>query len=90
MQHYSSVHVLMLYWENGREVFKDQVRELAVEFRRFNYHVNTWHIPSARPWRSLSKRLLDFLKTDQRARLLIIYYGGHGQNNEDKHNVWLW
>jgi hypothetical protein len=87
---YSTVKVLMIRWKDStQEDFKTQLKRLAREFTAHNYDVEEYEIESEKPQQSLSTRLLSFLSYDGRNTMLILYYGGHALNNQDKSCIWL-
>lgn len=87
----------MIDWEqtkhddtSERAEFKSQREALAKEFKMYRFTTVNYSIPPRRPYRALNKRLQELLVYDEYRTLLIIYYGGHGENNDDKNHVWLW
>lgn len=90
----------MVDWEKSKEddaseraEFQSQREALAREFKMYRFTTVNYSIPSERskrPYRELNKRLQEFLVHDETGTLLIIYYGGHGENNDDKNHIWLW
>ncbi|KAL9614267.1 MAG: hypothetical protein Q9167_001223 [Letrouitia subvulpina] len=83
---YKSVSVLALYWEQADHPgFQQEARSLGALFsKRFHYDVDYFPIPSANSHVELDTRINLLLK--QRGHLdhlLIIYYGGHGDPNND-------
>lgn len=97
---YRKVHALMIDWEESigddpleRVEFQCQREALEREFRMYRFTTENYSIPSGRsrrPYRELNMRLQEFLILDEAGTLLIVYYGGHGENNDDKNHIWLW
>jgi hypothetical protein len=89
---YRSVRALLITWEDAAEKeFAEQREALAKEFKQHGFVVEeAFEIKSTRPHQSLIPRLQQFLANDRDGTLLILYYGGHGMNNEDKDHIWLW
>lgn len=92
---YKSVSVLALYWQDADHPgFQQEARSLGRLFsKKFHYDVDYFAIPSANSHVELDTRINLLLQ--QRGHLdhlLIIYYGGHGDpdNNigEEKLAVW--
>jgi hypothetical protein len=89
---YSAVKVLILYWCDGQDDFRNEGQKLGKLFATsFNYDVEEFSIPSTNSYLSLHnvviKRLLDVIKSSKEKRglpLLIIHYGGHGEQNDDR------
>lgn len=89
---YTKAEALMIGWKDGgktQETFKDQRNKLGYELDGFNFGVETFEIESLKPYRTLFQRLHEFLKNDDQDTLLVVYYGGHGEKNEDNQLVWL-
>lgn len=88
---YTSVKALMISWEDtAQKAFKSQLLKLSTVLKAYKFDVEEFEIESVKPFQTLSERLHRFLRNDQDGALLIIYYGGHGMNNQDKNNIWLW
>jgi hypothetical protein len=89
---YTAVKVLMICWKDcAQKEFKKQLDELSKEFKAYGFDVEpVYSIESHKSHQRLDLRLHEFLKYDKQDTLLIIYYGGHGRNNSDKNNIWLW
>ena len=90
---YNNVHALMLAWKgSGQDDFRRQRKTLGDELKLWNYGVEDYDILNdAMAHRDLNHRLNNFLRAyDKPGTLLILYYGGHGFNDEDQTNVWLW
>jgi hypothetical protein len=82
---------LICWRDPGQPEFEKQLNSLAKEFKAYNYDVYpVYKIESRNSHRQLDRRLHEFLQFDQDGALLIIYYGGHGKQSEDKNNIWLW
>lgn len=89
---YAAVHVLLLSWINDDLGVIDEVLELQEVFQtRYSFHTQEWKIPSNRSHISLALRIMQFLEEfESQENLLIIYYGGHGNMNDDRQCVWSW
>jgi hypothetical protein len=88
---YEAVKVLMICWKDAQKEFKRQLDELSKEFEAYGFDVEpVYRIETQKSHQRLDLRLHEFLKYDKQGTLLIVYYGGHGQNNPDKNNIWLW
>jgi hypothetical protein len=89
---YSAVKVLILYWSDGQDDFRDEGQNLGRVFATsFNYDVEEVPIPSINSYLNLHniiiKRLLDVIKAAKEKcglPLLVIHYGGHGDQNDDR------
>ena len=89
---YNEVRVLLICWEDsGQKEFEQQLLGLQKEFKEYGFNIEEepYKIKSEQPYRRLAARLQEFLEYDREGTLLIIYYGGHGQNDEDQNNIWL-
>jgi hypothetical protein len=89
---YTKAEALLICWKHGgktQETFKDQRDKLGHELEGYNFGVETFEIESVKPYRTLFQRLHEFLRHDDRETLLVVYYGGHGEKNEDNQLVWL-
>ena len=92
---YRSVFALLLYWEDGdHKGFQKEAETLGEVFTtEFRFEVGFFAIPTEQSHISLDKRinllLTEYGKSDN---LLIVYYGGHGDPNdeagEEKLAVW--
>jgi hypothetical protein len=88
---YTDVHVLLIYWEDGNNDFYEQLQKLGKKLKSsYSYSVEEYALQSEEPYRTLNKKLTDFLDNGHENALLIIYYGGHGGINKDRNHVWLW
>ena len=89
---YKEVHVLLLSWEDDNLGVINEVVELDDVFRNtYHYQTETWKIPSTRSHNSLAAKIVKFLDDyESQDNLLITYYGGHGEMNDDRQCVWLW
>jgi hypothetical protein len=83
--------VLLLSWEGGDSLIYSQLQELHGVFREdYEFSSEEYFIPNKKSNRELNTKLGDFLKKyDARSHLLIIYYGGQGALDEDRHALWL-
>ncbi|KAL8791586.1 MAG: hypothetical protein Q9195_005850 [Heterodermia aff. obscurata] len=87
---YKEVHALLLSWEDDNLGVVDEVKELGDVFRSlYGFTTETWKIPSKRSHNSLAAKILGFLDDhESKDNLLIVYYGGHGEMNDDRQCVW--
>jgi hypothetical protein len=92
MAGYKAVHALMLCWEGCEDAFRDQRSLMSAELRKWNFEVEEYDIDAnIAAHRRLNGRLLDFLNSKAATdTLLIVYYNGHGQNDDDKASIWAW
>ena len=89
---YKEVHTLLLSWEDDNLGVVDEVNELEDVFRRlYGFETEAWRIPSKRSHNSLAAKIIGFLDDyESKDNLLIVYYGGHGEMNDDRQCVWSW
>ena len=89
---YKEVHTLLLSWEDDNLGVADEIDELGDVFRNlYSFDVEEWKIPSKRSHNSLAAKVLGFLDDyESKDNLLIVYYGGHGEMNDDRQCVWSW
>ena len=89
---YKGVYVLLLSWEMDNLGVIREIMELQEVFRsQYHFETEEWKIPSHKSHNSLSSRILNFVESyDDKNNLLIIYYGGHGGMNDDRHCIWHW
>lgn len=80
---YRAVHGLFLAWKDVAQpeaAIKEQLRDLkdTLEYY-YNYdQIETWEIPSYKPYNALDRKLRDFIDdNDGEKTLLIVYYRGH-------------
>ena len=88
---YTGVQVLLLSWVDDNLGVKKEVNELEKVFRQiYNFGTEIWDIPSGtKSHHSLAGKLWRFIEDyDDKDRLLIVYYGGHGGMNDDRQCVW--
>lgn len=89
---YRNVYVLLLCWEEDNLGVAVELQELdEVLSQTYHFQTQAWRIPSANAHNALAFQLMDFLRNhDDRENLLMIYYGGHGEMNDDRQCVWSW
>ena len=89
---YKEVHTLLLSWEDDNLGVADEIDELRDVFRNlYSFEAEEWKIPSKRSHNSLAAKVLGFLDDyESKDNLLIVYYGGHGEMNDDRQCVWSW
>ena len=92
---YKSVEVLALYWEDGDDPgFKEEAHTLGDVFSvDFRYNVRYYAIPTEQSHVELDTRINLMLKYQGHPdHLLILYYAGHGDPNdnagEEKLAIW--
>ncbi|KAL9586255.1 MAG: hypothetical protein Q9212_001031 [Teloschistes hypoglaucus] len=87
---YHNVYVLLLCWEEDNLGVAVELQELdKVLGQTYHFQTEAWRIPSTNPHNALAFRLMEFLRDhDDRENLLMIYYGGHGEMNDDRQCVW--
>lgn len=56
----------------------------------YSYNVHQYDIPSEKPDKALTRRVLDFLDQDGDETLFIVYYAGHGRNGTHSAEGPLW
>lgn len=83
---YTSVTVLLLYWEKRDEILEgvqEEVYKLQKLFTNFfGFNVEIWELPCDGSVKiELSHKLLDFSEHAEEGELLILYYGGHASND---------
>ena len=84
---YKRVSVLMFYWEESdHEGFEEEARSLGEFFSGdFHFEVDYYAIPSEQSHVKLDTRINLLLnECGHRDHLIIIYYGGHGDPNDDE------
>jgi hypothetical protein len=88
---YSAVNVLMLRWETETSLsVVEEMDELARVFSGlYSFTVNTFLIPSEKPQRKLSQRIMNLLEDEDDAETLqIIYYSGHSFLSNSGEIIW--
>ncbi|KEY73515.1 hypothetical protein S7711_03680 [Stachybotrys chartarum IBT 7711] len=86
---YAEVKVLTLYWEDAAEGFQAEVKEIRRLFEDiFSFDVVEYAIPSDdSDLITVAMRVLDEVRSIcARPALFIIYYGGHGDEDDDHHS----
>lgn len=85
------IHVLLLLWEEDDLDLHTHVRDLQLLFTGdCNFTTTqTFNIPSAKPYKSLSIELHEWIaKSSKKENLLIVYYNGHGHLDSIHHLKW--
>lgn len=91
---YSSVHVLLLRWEDDDLGTEREVADLEKVFRdSYHYYTERYEIPTDDPTTQLEYKLNDFRRAyDDGNSLLVLYYGGHGalerRYNGPSRSIW--
>jgi len=85
----TKAQVLVLYWDDGEEGFKEEARAVRTLFEQvFHYPVSEFAIPTTNSYFALLASVAEALALahDQAGTsLFIIHYGGHGDRDDDKH-----
>jgi hypothetical protein len=85
-----------MHWKDDDLGCHTEVEELGQFFRDiFGYTTQTYIIPSetknVNPERKLLMEVLRVLDEHPlRSHLVIFYYGGHGELNQQGSSVWVW
>ena len=85
-KYYQQVYVLIVYWkESDDEGFKREAVELGELFAsQFRYTTFAFPIPTQESYSALKERILHYIRTcGSPDSLLIVYYGGHGDEDDD-------
>ena len=85
---YFGAAVLALYWEAAEEGYRKEATDVADFFReKLHYNAETFPIPSDNSHKALSNCINNFIVChDAEEKLLLIHYGGHGDENADRDN----
>lgn len=88
---YASVTALLLYWEDNDfhpEEEVDAIRELFE--RDFGFSSLTFSIPSRRAQQELNREISAFVSnySNKVDSLILVYYAGHGDVEDDGKSVW--
>lgn len=84
---YLGAAVLALYWEVADHVdYKKEAVDVVELFKsKFNFHAEAYPIPSTKSQIALSRKIIEFIQIhDAQENLLVIHYGGHGDENADR------
>ena len=88
---YTSVSVLLLRWEDDLTVEQDLLQLQKVFQERFNYHTESWCIPSCpNPSIKLTVQMAQYIEYARSDHLLIVYYAGYGFVGSDHNLYWAW
>ncbi|KAF7873975.1 hypothetical protein EAF04_002647 [Stromatinia cepivora] len=86
---YKGVTVLLLRWEEDLSVEQDLLLLQKVFQERFNFHTESWNIPSGpNPNIKLVKQLAHHIELTAPNNLLIVYYAGYGFVGSDHQLYW--
>jgi len=83
---YLAVRVLSLYWQDADHLgYEREAKAMSAFFRdKLRYLVDSFPIPSRGSQLEVESEISRFLlKDDDTLALHIIYYGGHGDPNDD-------
>jgi hypothetical protein len=88
-ERYSQVSVLLLRWKQDDLGVISELRQLQAVFEdAYGFDTESFDIPEEDPEKALASRVLDFRGTATQDRLLIVYYGGHSDDQNPQHSVW--
>ncbi|KAL8991635.1 MAG: hypothetical protein Q9169_007796 [Polycauliona sp. 2 TL-2023] len=87
---YTSVHVLLLRWDEDDLNVQVELTMLKLVFEsQFRFLCEQFDIPGRDPTRALQKKLYEFQDAHQgEDELLIVYYGGHGDPDRRGRSIW--
>ena len=91
---YTSVHALLLGWKDDDLGTEKEINDLNSLFQNtYYYQTEKYLIPSQDPATNLADKLMDFKKSyDSSRNLLLVYYGGHGflerHDNRPSRSIW--
>lgn len=83
---YNDVNAILLCWEDDDLNVRPEVKKLQELFEKdFNFKPRIYPIPSENPSVQLQWELATFVKdfSFQRKSLIIVYYAGHADNDQD-------
>ena len=85
---YETASVLVICWEDAdMPGFRDEAHQVSEIFKvNFGFHVEPlFLIPTSQSQLTLERAIIDFILTrGARSSLLIIHYGGHGDEDDDR------
>lgn len=88
---YSNVEVLLLRWADDDLGVLAELKDLQHVFTDlYHYNVRLYDIPSHKPDKALTRRVLDFLEDDREETLFVLYYAGHGKTNQQSNEGAIW
>lgn len=90
---YTGVYVLLLCWadEDPKLPVSLELNDLSRVFSDdYGFRTETWQIPAENCHNEVSKKVMEFVETnnDSRHDLKIIYYGGHGMLAKNRQLAW--
>ncbi|KAK5739420.1 hypothetical protein LTR17_005325 [Elasticomyces elasticus] len=97
---YQRVRVLLLSWEQSDSDDENVTAQLRIMHgqlcslrkilhRLWNFEVEEWRIPRRYAYGEMSGKLNAFVKDwNDGKTLLILYYGGHGGMDKNRHAIW--
>lgn len=88
---YTNVKALLLSWEDDDLGVMREIKRLrCVLENKYDYHTQTFEIPSRKPDIALKGKVVEFLAEDDENTLLILYYGGHARRgNQMEGPLWF-
>jgi hypothetical protein len=83
--------VLLLRWEDDPTHEQDLLSLESVFRERFNYHTESWAIPTGgNSFSKLASQMAENLQYARQDHLLIVYYAGYGFVGSDHNLYWAW
>ena len=88
---YVGAHVLLLNWLEDDLGTESELIEVEAVFKEhFDYTTERWKIPSKNAQHELFQKIASLTgQVDGQDRLLVIYYGGHGDTNRNGYCTWF-
>jgi hypothetical protein len=83
--------VLLLRWADddlGVEIELKGLQHVLEDL--YHYQVQIYEIPSDKPDKALTRRVLDFLDQDSEETLYILYYAGHARTSMLANEAPIW
>jgi Caspase domain len=85
---YSKVFALLIRWEEDDLGVITEVEKLKRVFsERYGYETALFDIPEHQSQRKLNDRVMELIENVSEDHLLIVYYGGHSEFNQ-QHLIW--
>lgn len=89
---YTRVQAILIGWSatsKGQEQLRDQRMKLGKELEAYRFSVEMIDLESQAPQTTLFQRFSGYVQQADQETLLIVYYGGHGDKNNDNQLIWL-